>query len=121
MLGNEASSIELYEKIIAERPEDDLVLNNLAWLYLTAQDRRLRNIEKGMNLALKSVELLPTIDNLDTLAEAYFQSRKIKKAIEIIRKAAIDVDYPLKRHSYLRKQLLRFRNGNPDSTPPTLS
>ena len=121
LLGNEASSIELYEKIIAERPEDDLVLNNLAWLYLTAQDRRLRNIEKGMNLALKSVELLPTIDNLDTLAEAYFQSGKIKKAIEIIRKAAIDVDYPLKRHSYLRKQLLRFRNGNPDSTPPTLS
>ena len=103
------------------RPDDDLVLNNLAWIYLTAQDRPLRNIEKGMGLAQKSVELLPTIDNLDTLAEAYFQSGEIKKAIEIIRKAASDVDYPPKRHSYLRKQLRRFSEGDTDANPPTLS
>ena len=121
LLGNEAATIELYENIIVMRPDDDLVLNNLAWIYLTAQDRPLRNIEKGMGLAQKSVELLPTIDNLDTLAEAYFQSGEIKKAIEIIRKAASDVDYPPKRHSYLRKQLLRFRKGDTDANPPTLS
>ena len=35
------------EKIIAVRPEDNLVLNNLAWLYLTAQDRQLRNLERA--------------------------------------------------------------------------
>ena len=121
LLGNEAKTIELYEKIIAVRPKNDLVLNNLAWIYLTSQDRNLRNIEKAMKFAIKSVELLPTIDNLDTLAEAYFQSGEIKKAIEIIRKASRDVDYPAKRHSYLRKQLLRFRNGDPDTNPPTLS
>jgi len=55
------------------------------------------------------------------LAEAYFQSGDTKKALEVIRKAASDVDYPPKRHSYLRKQLLRFRKGNPDSKPPALS
>jgi len=119
--GNEAATIEQYEKIIAVRPENDLVLNNLAWLYLTAQNRQLRNLERAMKLAKKSVELLPTIDNLDTLAEAYFQSGETKKALEIIRKAARDVDYPPKRHTYLRKQLLRFRKGDPDSNPPTLS
>ena len=121
LLGNEAATIELYEKLIAVRPDNDLVLNNLAWLYLTAQDRQLRNLERAMKLAQKSVELVPTIDNLDTLAEAYFQSGEIKEALEIIRKASSDVDYPPKRHSYLRKQLLRFRNGDPDSNPPTLS
>jgi len=119
--GNEVATIELYEKIIAVRPDDDLVLNNLAWLYLTAQDRQLRNLERAMKLAQKSVDLLATIDNLDTLAEAYFQSGDTKKALEVIRKAASDVDYPPKRHSYLRKQLLRFRKGNPDSKPPALS
>ena len=121
LLGNEASTIELYEKIIVHHPEHDLVLNNLAWIYLTAQDRQLRNLEKGMELALKSVELNPTIDNLDTLAEAYFQSGQRKKAIEIIRKAAREVDYTPNRHSYLRKQLLRFRKGEPNSSPPALS
>mgnify|MGYP006118979977 FL=1 len=121
LLGNESATIELYEKLIAVRPDNGLVLNNLAWLYLTAQDRQLRNLERAMKLAQKSVELLPTIDNLDTLAEAYFQSGEIKKALEIILKAGSDVDYPPKRQSYLRKQLLRFRNGDPDSNPPTLS
>ncbi len=121
LLGDEASTIKLYKKIIAERPDHDLVLNNLAWLYLTAEDRRLRDVEKGMELARKSVELNPTIDNLDTLAEAYFQSGEQNKAIEVIRKAAREVDYPVERHSYLRKQLLRFRKGEPNISPPALT
>ena len=121
LLGAEASTIEIYEKIIAERPDHDLVLNNLAWIYLTAEDRQLRDVEKGMQLARKSVELHPTIDNLDTLAEAYFQSGKQKKAIEVIRRAAKEVNYPVERHSYLRKQLLRFRKGEPNIRPPALS
>ena len=121
LLGAEASTIEIYEKIIAERPDHDLVLNNLAWIYLTAQDRQLRDVEKGMQLARKSVELHPTIDNLDTLAEAYFQSGKQKKAIEVIRRAAKEVNYPVERHSYLRKQLLRFRKGELNIRPPALS
>ena len=121
LLGAEASTIEIYEKIIAERPDHDLVLNNLAWIYLTAEDRQLRDVEKGMQLARKSVELHATIDNLDTLAEAYFQSGKQKKAIEVIRRAAKEVNYPIERHSYLRKQLLRFRKGEPNIKPPALS
>ena len=121
LLGAEASTIEIYEKIIAERPYNDLVLNNLAWIYLTAEDRQLRDVKKGMQLAIKSVELHPTIDNLDTLAEAYFQSGKQKKAIEVIRRAAKEVNYTVERHSYLRKQLLRFRKGEPNIKPPALS
>ena len=121
LLGAEASTIEIYEKIIAERPDHDLVLNNLAWIYLTAEDRQLRDVEKGMQLARKSVELHPTIDNLDTLAEAYFQLGKQKKAIEVTRRAAKEVNYTVERHSYLRKQLLRFRKGEPNIRPPALS
>ena len=81
----------------------------------------MRNLEKGMELALKSVELNPTIDNLDTLAEAYFQSGERKKAIEIIRKAAREVEYSPNRRPYLRKQLLRFRKGEQNSSPPAIS
>ena len=121
LLGAEALTIEIYEKIIDERPEHDLVLNNLAWIYLTAEDRQLRDVKKGMQLARKSVDLHPTIDNLDTLAEAYFQLGEKKKAIEIIRRAAKEVNYPVERQSYLRKQLLRFRKGEPNTKPPALS
>ena len=119
--GNETKTIELYEIIADSRPKHDLVLNNLAWLYLTAQDRKIRNLEKGMKLALKSVELNPTIDSLDTLAEAYFQSGDKIKALETIQKAARQAHYTPNRHSYLRKQLLRFRKGEQDSNPPALS
>ncbi len=121
MLGAESSTIEIYEKIITDRPDHDLVLNNLAWIYLTAEDRQLRDVEKGMQLARKSVELHPTIDNRDTLAEAYFQSGKKKKAIEVIRRAAKEVNFPVERHSYLRKQLLGFREGEPNVRPPELT
>ena len=72
-------------------------------------------------LALKSVEIFPTIDNLDTLAEAYFQSGKVKEAINILRKATIEVNYPVKRQKYLRKQFLRFKKGESNTKPPSLS
>ena len=121
ILGNEASTIDIYENIISYRPDNDLILNNLAWLFLTAKDRKLRNIKKGLELAKKSVEIFPTIDNLDTLAEAYFQLGEIKKAIQILRKASSEVDYPISRQLYLRKQFLRFRKGDSKTNPPTLS
>ena len=121
LLGNEAATIKIYEKIISMRPENDLVLNNLAWMYLTSQDKDLRNLERAMVLAQKSVDLFPTIDNLDTLAEAFFQSGHAKEALEIIRKATRDVDFTSERHSYLRKQFERFRKGDPKSPPPALS
>ena len=120
LLGNEKSTINIYEKIISARPNNDLVLNNLAWILLTAQNKKLRNIKKALKLALKSVEIFPTIDNLDTLAEAYFQSGKVKEAINILRKATIDVNYPVKRQPYLRKQFLRFKKGDPNTNPPSL-
>ena len=121
LLGHESSTIEIYENILSKRPNNDLVLNNLAWLLLTAKDKELRNIEKGFDLALKSVDISPTIDNLDTLAEAYFQLGKIKKAIQVIRKAAVELDYPVNRQPYLRKQLLRFRKGEINTNPPALT
>ena len=104
-----------------KRPRNDLVLNNLAWIFLTAKDKKLRNIKKGLQLAKKSVDIFPTVDNLDTLAEAYFQSGEIKKAINIIRKAVKEVFYNPNRQKYLRKQFLRFQNGKQNTPPPALS
>ena len=54
-------------------------------------------------------------------SRAYFQLGKTKKAIEVIRRAAKEVNYPAERHTYLRKQLLRFREGEPNIRPPALS
>ncbi|GIT73007.1 MAG: hypothetical protein Ct9H300mP28_28210 [Pseudomonadota bacterium] len=83
LLGAEASTIEIYEKIIAERPDHDLVLNNLAWIYLTAEDRQLRDVEKGMQLARKTVELHPTIDNLILWQKPIFSQGNKRKQLKL--------------------------------------
>ena len=90
-------------------------------MYLTGQDSQVRNPEKGKELVFKSVERSPKNDGLDAWAEACFQSGDRIKALETIHNAAGEVDYPPNRHSYLRKQLLRFRKGEQDSSPPALT
>ena len=55
-------------------------------MFLTAEDRSLRQPEKALELALKSVELEGTIDHIDTLAEGLFSDRSDRKAIETLRK-----------------------------------
>ena len=120
-LMKEEEAIRIHQKMIELRPEHALSLNNLAWLYLTAQDSRLRNTEKALELALKSVELEATIDHMDTLAEAYFQSGQAAKAIETLRKGARQATYPKSRERYLKGQYLRFRKGDPSASPPPVS
>ncbi|MEL0179436.1 MAG: tetratricopeptide repeat protein [Deltaproteobacteria bacterium] len=117
----EEESIRIHQKMIELRPEHALSLNNLAWMYLTAKDRSLRQPEKALELALKSVELEATIDHIDTLAEAYFQTGQTGKAIETLRKGIREASYPKSRERYLEGQYRRFRKGDTSVSPPPVS
>ena len=115
-----AAAIPLYEKLILERPNHALALNNLAWSYLTIRDRTQRNPQRALELALQAVELQPSIDHLDTLAEAHFQSGQREAAQDAFRRGVLEADFPRSRIPYLRAQYLRFQSGEFSSDPPDL-
>lgn len=77
------------QKGIAIAPDSAILLNNLAWLYVTSDDAAIHNPQKGVQLATKAVELTHqrSASLLDTLAEAYFASGDRDKAVEYGRKA----------------------------------
>lgn len=67
------------------------LLNNLAWLYATAEDPAVRDPAKAMELASKAVAVTRSRNPqvLDTLAEAYFAAGEKDKAIDTERKALL--------------------------------
>jgi len=73
----EALLLELLE----ERPEDFTLLNNLAWMYATAEDPSVRDGQKAIRFAHEAMTLAPTDHHVwSTLAEAYYVSGDYEKA-----------------------------------------
>jgi tetratricopeptide (TPR) repeat protein len=81
---------EALQKGLALAPESSVLLNDLAWLYATAE-APVRNPDKGVELGTKAAAITrnrqPTI--LDTLAEAYFAAGNRDKAVETERRAIL--------------------------------
>ncbi|MGK0288815.1 MAG: tetratricopeptide (TPR) repeat protein [bacterium] len=78
---------KIYLKTLKFRPNSEIALNNLAWLYLTTKNLKLRKTKAALELSKKAVKINPTSANLDTLAEAYFQTKDYENAIITIGKA----------------------------------
>jgi len=100
-----AATIEAYKEAIIRNPDSAYVLNNLAWIYATCDNKQLRNPEKAIHLALKAVRLNPAPHILDTLAESYFINGMSDDAIQTARRALAGT---AENHSYFEKQLNRF-------------
>ncbi len=63
------------------------VLNNLAWLLLTSEDKSIRDPKQALELARDSVRLEETSQSLDTLAEAFFQNDMLFEAYQASKRA----------------------------------
>ena len=77
-------------KMALERdPKNAGIHNNLAWLYITAQDEKYQDKRKALEHAKKAAEFSQekNAEILDTLAQAYFINGKVKEALETERKA----------------------------------
>lgn len=98
----------LYQEVVRSNPDDAIALNNLAWLYATADDQAVRDKSMALTLALEAARRDPQPHVLDTLAEAYFVNGNSEKALE-----AIDVAMSLrpKDLSYYEKQKRKFAGG----------
>jgi tetratricopeptide (TPR) repeat protein len=77
----------LYQLIIQNNPDNATALNNLAWLYATADDLFLRDNKKALTLAQKAASLTREPHILDTLAEAYFINGNTEEALKAIGEA----------------------------------
>lgn len=105
MMGRVDRAIEIYEKLLNINRKDPGVLNNLAWFLLTIDDPKIKDIKRGFKLAKEAVELEPTPESLDTLAEAYWANGNNDMAIKI-EKEAILLDKTNNPH--YREQLKKF-------------
>jgi len=94
-----------YEKSLSLFPENPNVLNNLAWLYATCEDKTIRNPELAVVLAEKAVKIEKTPQILDTLAESYYAGGRYKEAVETGKKA---LALGGSDKTYYEKQLAKF-------------
>lgn len=118
-VGLEKEALATYEKVVTIDPDHSAALNNLAWLYLTSTTQELRNPAKALELSQKAISMEASIEHLDTLAEAYFQTGQAETAIAIVRRAILTTEFNSKDFLYLTKQYQRFLSGDTHSAPPT--
>ncbi|UCF90096.1 MAG: M48 family metalloprotease [Desulfobacterales bacterium] len=101
-------AIQAYQKSLALRPDNPHVLNNLAWLYATADDERFRNPKLSLELARKAVELDPSPHIWDTLAESYYVNGFFEEAINAGQHALARAK---SNRTYYEDQLRKYREA----------
>jgi rhomboid protease GluP len=82
-------AITLYRQALLLDPDLPEAQNNLAWLFATCDDLKLRDPKEALEHAERAVALTQWKDpnSIDTLAEAHFVNGEFQQAVEIQRKA----------------------------------
>jgi Zn-dependent protease with chaperone function len=106
--GNLGGVQQAYEASLKLNPENPHVLNNLAWLYATAEDQRFRNPARALDLAKAAAGLLEEPHILDTLAECYYVNGQYAKALETARRA---LRLARENRTYYQEQVEKFRKA----------
>jgi Zn-dependent protease with chaperone function len=106
-----AKSLKSYKQALDLEPENPDILNNIAWIYATADDPEFQKPKEALLFASKAANLKPAGYILDTLAESFFVNGYVKKAIATEEKA---LKKDPSNADYYRTQLQRFkRAGGP--------
>ncbi len=95
-----------WESSLLRKPDNPVVLNNLAWLLATCEEERLRDPPRALALAQEAARLQPSAFILDTLAESYFANGLYDKAVAAGERA-LEVATGDRRH--YEEQLRKFR------------
>lgn len=87
-LNQDSDALAAYQKSMALEPENPEILNNMAWLLITAKDPNVLDAPRALVLAKKASSLRPTAGYiLDTLAATYWANNMIDEAIDTERAA----------------------------------
>ncbi|MBN1932457.1 MAG: M48 family metalloprotease [Desulfobacterales bacterium] len=101
-------AIEAYRESISIDPNQARVLNNLAWLYATCENKTLRRPKQAIELAKQAAKLKQAPHILDTLAESYYINGQLNEAISAEMRALDLVGN--EQRDYYENQLKKFRN-----------
>ncbi len=112
---NYEGAIAAYQKSLHLKP-DAHVLNNLAWLFATCEEERLRHPERALDLAQKASALDPSPHILDTLAESHYVNGQFEEAISAARRA---LEASQENRPYYEGQLEKFLEMNQFAVPPS--
>jgi len=75
-------AMAILEAMIKEVPQDYVTKNNLAWIYATATDLKVRDGKRAVELAQEALMINPTDCHVwSTLSEAYFICGRYDKAL----------------------------------------
>ena len=102
-----------YERSLRLVPNNIQVLNNLAWLYATCEDERLRNPGRALELARRAVSLEAAAYVLDTLAESFYVNGMFLQAVQAAEEALAAAKT---NRSYYQEQLSKFRKAAETAT-----
>lgn len=80
-----AKAEALLTALLKEHPDDFKLMNNLAWLYATAEDPAFRDGKKAVRLAQEAMVIAPNDHHVwSTLSEAHYVVGDYEKAYEAI-------------------------------------
>ncbi len=108
---------DAYEESLALSPDNPTVLNNLAWLYATCEEERLRDPPRALFLAEKAAELKTEAYILDTLAECLYLNDRPQEAVDVERAA---LTHARENTSYYKDQLKKFKRAARERQTNTL-
>jgi Zn-dependent protease with chaperone function len=109
----EEKALLAYERALSLEPSNPEILNNLAWLLLTAERLDLRDPLTALTLARAAATLQPKGYVLDTLATAYWANGLIEEAVHAERQA-MRVDPAQKR--FYQAQIIKFTSRSYEDT-----
>lgn len=96
------------ERRVGLEPDNATLLNELAWLRLTIDERWLRDPERALELAERAYALDPAPNIADTLAEAAYQTGDPERAVALEEEAIAKVRG---NDEFYRRQLEKFREA----------
>ncbi len=104
-LGKIEEAFEDYRRSISLDPMYSWSLNNLAWLYITCETEKFRDLRKGLELAEKAVQMDRKAEYMDTLACAYAETGNFDLAEKTMWEA-----YHMNNSETLKMRLELFKN-----------
>jgi len=99
---------DAWENSLALKPDNALILNNLAWHYATCEDESYQDHYRALALAKLAVRIERSPHIWDTLAESYYVNGMYRDAVEAGNRA---LERAGKNRSYFEDQIKKFETA----------
>ncbi len=106
-----AKAVKAYKHALDLAPDNPEILNNIAWIYATADDPEFQKPKEALIFASMAANLKPAGHILDTLAESFFINGYVEKAIATEEEA---MKKNPSKTEYYQAQLKRFKKALSD-------